>query len=309
MSELAIKEQVASNNFEIVTANYIESSKREQYELLREFLLTKKIEGCSTQTLRNYHLRVSRLIATSEKDVRELNAKEIRAYLFDYQESHDCTNRTLNNMRLILSSFYRFLEDEDYILKSPMRKIHSIKYDEVVKIPFTDEELERIRRATENNLRDLVIVDLLYSTGMRVGELVTRDIKDVNFREREIMVKGKGGKERICYFNARSKLELLEYLDCRDDRDPALLVKTKFPHERMSIQSVEKVLKNIGEKSGVQDVHPHRFRRTLATNLLNKGMTLEQVQNILGHSKIETTLIYAKIDRSETKRAHQKYTF
>jgi site-specific recombinase XerD len=308
MSELALQKEVASNNFEIVTPNYIESNKREQLELLREFLLTKKIEGCSMATLRNYHLRIGKLITTSEKDVRDLNAKELRAWLYNYQETHNCSNRTLNNMRLILSSFYRFLEDEDYVLKSPMRKIHSIKYDEVIKIPFTDEELERIRKATDNP-RDLLIVDLLYSTGMRIGELVTRDIKDVDFREREILVKGKGGKERICYFNAKSKLELLDYLDCREDRNPALIVKRRYPHERISIQSVEKMLKEVEKRSGVQDVHPHRFRRTLATNLLNKGMTLEQVQNILGHTKIETTLIYAQIDKSEIKRAHQKYTF
>jgi integrase/recombinase XerD len=285
-----------------------QNPKREQFELLREFLLTKKIEGCSMATMHSYYLQIFKLISTSEKDVRELTAKELRAYLYEYQEMHGCSNRTLNNMRLIISSFYRFLEDEDYILKSPMKKIHAIRYDDTIQMPFSDEELEKIRNAADN-LRDLLIIDLLYSSGMRVGELVSRDIKDVNFKEREILVKGKGGKERICYFNARTKIELMDYLDCRNDHDEALIVKRRYPYGRISIQSVERMLKNIERDSGVPNVHPHRFRRTLATNLLNKGMTLEQVQSILGHQRIETTLIYAKIDRNETKRQHQKYTF
>lgn len=295
-------------DLEVVTVESIRASRKEQMKLLKEFLLTKKIEGCSANTLQNYHDRIFKLILWAEKDVRELSAKDLRQYLYEYQELHNISRSTLDGMRLVFSSFYAFLEEEDYILKSPMRKIHKIRSEEVVKRPFTDEELERIRKASKN-IRDLAIIDLLYSSGCRISELTGMNIADVNFKEREVIVRGKGAKERICYFNARTKLELEDYLTIRADKDPALFVGLREPAERIKPGTVQHMLKKIEKSENIPNIHPHRFRRTLATNLLNKGMTLEQVQAILGHKRIETTLIYTTINKDSVKISHQKYTF
>ena len=281
--------------------------RKDQINLLKEFLLTKKLEGCSMRTLRDYHDKIMRLIDWTDKDLRELTTKDIRTYLYQYQEDRKVSRSTLDGMRLVISTFYTFMENEDIISKNPVRRIHKIKYDEIVRPPFSDEELETIRKTT-TNIRDLAIVDLLYSSGMRIGECVSLNIKDMNFAEREVIVYGKGGKERICYFNARTKIEILEYLQSRVDQEPALFVSRNYPYNRLKKGGVEHMLKKIEEKTGIQRIHPHRFRRTLATNLLDKGMSLEQVQRILGHKKIETTLIYANVNQSVTKMNHQKFT-
>ena len=281
--------------------------RKDQINLLKEFLLTKKLEGCSMITLRDYHDKIMKLIDWTDKDLRELTTKDIRTYLYQYQEDRKVSRSTLDGMRLVISTFYTFMENEDIISKNPVRRIHKIKYDEIVRPPFSDEELETIRKTT-TNIRDLAIVDLLYSSGMRIGECVSLNIKDMNFAEREVIVYGKGGKERICYFNARTKIEILEYLQSRVDQEPALFVSRNYPYNRLKKGGVEHMLKKIEEKTGIQSIHPHRFRRTLATNLLDKGMSLEQVQRILGHKKIETTLIYANVNQSVTKMNHQKFT-
>lgn len=293
---------------EEVTPQMRQRRRTEQVKLLREFLLTKKIEGCSMTTIKQYHDRILKLIEWSDKDIRELTAKDLRQYLYEYQEVRNISKSTLDSMRLVFSSFYGFLEEEDYILKSPMRRIHKIRSEEIIKKPFTDEELERIRKAA-SNIRDLAIIDLLYSSGMRISELTGINTVDVNFKEREIIVKGKGSKERICYFNARTKLELLDYLDTRLDNCEALFVSRREPVKRIKPGAIQHMLKKIEANEHIPDIHPHRFRRTLATNLLNKGMTLEQVQVILGHKRIETTLIYAAINKDDVKSSHQKYTF
>lgn len=307
-SEIMIDATQTTPAIQRVTKDTKSAEYHEQIQLLREFLLTKKVEGCSIQTIENYHGRILKLIEWAPKDVRELTAKDIRRYLYEYQELRGVSRKTLDGMRLVLSSFYRFLEEEDYILKSPMRKVHKIRFESTVKIPFTDEELERIRRGA-SNIRDLAIVDLLYSSGMRISELVKINIRDMNFREREVIVMGKGSKERICYFNARTKLEILDYLDSRTDKEEALFVSRRDPIKRIKSGAVQRMLKRISAAEGIPDIHPHRFRRTLATNLLNKGMSLEQVQQILGHQRIETTLVYTVLNKEEVKANHQKFTF
>lgn len=291
-----------------VTDAQVQASRKEQLMLLREFLLTKKVEGCSAGTIQNYHDRVMKLILWSNKDVRELTSKDIRKYLYEYQELHNVSKSTLNGMRLVFSSFYNFLEEEDYIIKSPMRRIHRIRAEEVVRLPFTDEDLEQIRMATKC-IRDLAIIDMLYSSGCRISELVQMDISDVDFRNREVVVRGKGSRDRVCYFNARTKLEVRDYLNTRLDKDPALFVTVRDPVKRISSGTVRAMLNKISDKTGIRGIHPHRFRRTLATNLLEKGMTLEQVKTVLGHKSIETTLIYTTINNDAVKQVHQKYTF
>ena len=302
------QDAVRTDNYKNLEALSQKEFRQEQLQLLKEFLLTKKIEGCSINTIKDYHDRIIKLIDWSPKDLRELTSKDIRDYLIEYQEVRNVSRSTLDTMRLVFSSFYGFLENEEYITKNPVRKIHRIRSEDVLKPPFSDEELESIRKAAKS-IRDLAIIDLLYSSGMRISELVSVNIRDINFNEREILVIGKGGKERICYFNARTKIEILDYLQTRVDREPALFVSKHEPHERLKKGGVTHMLKDIEEKTGIQNIHPHRFRRTLATNLLDKGMTLEQVQLILGHKKIETTLIYANVNQRMTKLNHQKFTY
>lgn len=278
-----------------------------QLKLVKEFLLTKKIEGCTNTTIRFYHDNLVRLIDWTPKDLKDLTTKDIRSYLYYYQETHDVKESTLDGIRLVLSSFYRFLEDEEYILRNPVRRIHKIKHEQIVRLPFTDEELEIIRNGARS-IRDLTIIDLLYSTGMRISEMTALDIKDVNFTKREIIVYGKGRRERAVWFNARTKVELLKYLETRTDDNPALFVHMRYPHDRLSKSGIRHMLKEIEDRTGVENIHPHRFRRTLATNLLAKGMTIEQVQQVLGHKKIETTLLYANVDSQMTRINHSKYT-
>ena len=274
-----------------------------QLNLLKEFLLTKKIEGCRTTTIKDYHDKIMKLIEWSSKDLTELTTKDIRMFLANYQMTHSVQDSTMDQIRLVLSTFFGFLENEEYVLRNPVKGVRKIRVDEKIRLPFTDEEIEIIRSAVRN-LRDLAIIDLFMSSGMRIGELTELNIKDINFQDRY----GKGGKERICYFNARTKIEILDYLNTRVDKSPALFVQLKYPYDRLQRGGIRHMLKDIEDRTGIDNIHPHRFRRTLATNLLNKGMSLEQVQIILGHKRIETTLVYAKVNQNLTKMNHQKYT-
>lgn len=278
-----------------------------QLALLKEFLLTKKIEGCKSSTISDYHDKVIKLIEWSDKDIRELTTRDIRRYLSYYQTTRPVQDSTVDQIRIVLSTFYGFLEDEEFILRNPVRGIKKIKTDEKIRLPFTDEDIEIMRNAVRN-IRDLAIIDLFASSGMRIGELISLNIKDVNFDQREMIVYGKGGKERLCYFNARTKIEILDYLSTRHDKNPALFVQRKYPYERFQRGGIRHMLNDIENRTGIVNIHPHRFRRTLATSLLEKGMSLEQVKVILGHKRIETTLVYAGINQTDTKLNHQRYT-
>lgn len=278
-----------------------------QLAILKEFLLTKKIEGCKASTISDYHDKVIKLIEWSDKDIRELTTRDIRRYLSYYQTTRPVQDSTVDQIRIVLSTFYGFLENEEFILRNPVRGIKKIKTDEKIRLPFTDEDIEIMRNAVRN-IRDLAIIDLFASSGMRIGELISLNIKDVNFDQREMIVYGKGGKERLCYFNARTKIEILDYLSTRHDKNPALFVQRKYPYERFQRGGIRHMLNDIENRTGIVNIHPHRFRRTLATSLLEKGMSLEQVKVILGHKRIETTLVYAGINQTDTKMNHQRYT-
>lgn len=246
------------------------------------------------------------MLGSVNKPVREISTDDLRGYLANYQGERHSSKVTIDNMRRIFSSFFGWLEDEDYILKSPVRRIHKVKADKPIKETFSDEGLELLRDACDE-IRDLAMVDLLASTGMRVGELVNLNREDINFYERECVVFGKGGSERVVYFDARTKIHLLNYLDSRDDGNPALFVSLAKPHERLLIGGVETRLKEIGSKADIQKVHPHKFRRTLATRAIDKGMPIEQVQRLLGHVKIDTTMHYAMVNQANVKNSHRKY--
>ena len=275
-------------------------------ELISAFLSAKRIEGCSEKTLKYYQTTIEAMYSTVGKSLRRITTEDLRSYLTEYQKRKSLSRVTVDNVRRILSSLFAWLEDEDYILKSPVRRIHKVKTASNIKETYTDESLELMRDGC-TELRDLAMIDMLASTGMRVGEMVLLNRDDINFADRECVVFGKGDKERVVYFDARTKIHLQNYLESRTDNSPALFVSLKAPHERLKIGGVEVRLRELGQKLGIQKVHPHKFRRTLATMAIDKGMPIEQLQRLLGHSKIDTTLQYAMVKQSNVKLAHKKY--
>lgn len=275
-------------------------------EYLKLFLNAKQMEGCSTRTIQYYRVTVEHFINDMQHSVRKINTEQIRDYLVRYQKINNCSKVTIDNIRRNLSSFFSWLEEEDYILKSPMRRIHKIRTKTVVKETISDEDIEKLRDHC-SELRDIAMLDLLYSTGIRVGELVNLDIKDVNFEQRECVVFGKGDKERRVYFDAKAKIHLKRYLASRTDNNPALFVTLSAPHNRLKISGVEIRIRELGRSLGLDRIHPHKFRRTMATRAIDKGMPIEQVQKILGHSQIDTTMQYAIVNQNNVKNAHQKY--
>ena len=296
--------QYSLANYE-VTENTHKGNNMEQ-DFVELFLSAKRIEGCSEKSLKYYKATIATMLTTLDKEVKYIVTDDIRGYLTDYQGKNNSSKVTIDNIRRILSSFFSWLEDEDYILKSPVRRIHKVKTGTNIKETYSDEALELMR---DNciELRDLAMIDMLASTGMRVGEMVLLNRNDIDFNERECIVFGKGSKERVVYFDARTKIHLQNYLDSRSDNNPALFVTLKIPHNRLKIGGIETRLREFGKKLGLQKVHPHKFRRTLATMAIDKGMPIEQLQQLLGHRKIDTTLQYAMVKQSNVKIAHRKY--
>ena len=274
--------------------------------LLHRFINAKRVEGCSEKTIRYYETTVKKMMTVMNKSVVQVTTEDIRNYLSGYRQSSECSKANIDNLRRIFSSFFAWLENEDIIMKSPVRRIRKVKTEKQVKETYSDETLESLRDGC-TNLRDLAMIDLLASTGIRVSELVRLNRSDIDFEGRECIVFGKGSKERPVYFDARTKVHLKNYLDSRTDQNPALFVTLQNPHERLKISGVEIRVRQLGRKLGVGRVHPHKFRRTLATKAIDKGMPVEQVQRLLGHSKIETTMEYAMVDQSNVKISHQKY--
>ncbi|WP_248625300.1 site-specific tyrosine recombinase/integron integrase [Enterococcus cecorum] len=291
-------------NYEIIGDIKVEED--DTQKLVESFLYAKRIEGCSEKTIKYYSATIEAMLVTVDKGVRHIHTDDLRAYLTNYQENHGSSRVTIDNIRRILSSFFSWLEDEDYILKSPVRRIHKVKTATNIKETYTDEELEKMRdNCTE--LRDLAIVDMLASTGMRIGEMVLLNKADIKFNERECIVFGKGDKERVVYFDARTKIHLQNYIDSRTDDNPALFVTLRAPHTRITIGGIESRLREMGRILEIEKVHPHKFRRTLATMAIDKGMPIEQLQQLLGHKRIDTTLQYAMVKQSNVKQAHRKY--
>lgn len=274
--------------------------------LLEVFIAAKRVEGCSEKSLKYYDSTIRQMTDSVKKPVREIVTDDLRIYLADYQKERGSSKVTIDNIRRIFSSFFGWLEDEDYILKSPVRRIRKIKADKTIKETFSDEGLELLRDACKE-VRDLAMIDLLASTGMRVGELVGLNREDINFHERECVVFGKGSTERLVYFDARTKIHLRNYLNGRTDANPALFVSLALPRERLMIGGVETRLREIGKRADLQKVHPHKFRRTLATRAIDKGMPIEQVQRLLGHVKIDTTMSYAMVNQTNVKNSHRKF--
>lgn len=275
-------------------------------EFLEMYLAAKQIEGCSERTISYYRVTVEHLLSQINTSVRKITTEEMREYLANYQKRNNCSNVTIDNVRRNISSFFSWLEEEDYILKSPMKRIHKIRTKTVVKSTISDEGIEKLRDNCKE-IRDLAMIDLLYSTGIRVGELVNLNIDDIDLEGRECVVYGKGDKERRVYFDAKAKVHLRQYIEGRTDRNEALFVTLDAPYDRLKISGVEIRLRQLGRKLELERIHPHKFRRSMATRAIDKGMPIEQVQKILGHSQIDTTMQYAMVNQNNVKTSHQKY--
>lgn len=294
------------SNIEVTENGNNEQDYHTNKKMIELFFSAKRVEGCSEKSLKYYKATIETMLETVDKNVQEIETDDLRMYLTNYQRTKQSSKVTIDNIRRILSSFFSWLEDEDYILKSPVRRIHKVKTASKIKETYTDESLEQMRD-TIDNLRDLALIDMLASTGMRVGELILLNRDDINFAERECIVFGKGDKERVVYFDARTKIHLQNYLDSRTDTNNALFVSLSTPHKRLKIGGIEVRLRELGRKLNIPKVHPHKFRRTLATMAIDKGMPVEQLQRLLGHQRIDTTMQYAMVKQSNVKQAHRKF--
>lgn len=309
-AQLEVLHRVLKRSFENIEVKYktdsiIETCVYSNEELIKKFISAKEIEGCSERTTKYYESTLVKMNNKMSKGITHMTTDDLRTYLTEYQKVNNCSKASVDNIRRNLSSFFSWLEEENYILKSPMKRIHKIKTDKVIKETYSDEALELLRDNC-SNLRDLAIIDILASTGMRVGELVKLNINDIDFENRECIVFGKGNKERPVYFDARTKIHLKNYVNSREDKNPALFVSLNKPFKRLEISGVEIRLRRLGRKLGLPKVHPHKFRRTMATKAIDKGMPIEQVQSLLGHSQIDTTMHYAMVNQNNVKESHRK---
>lgn len=300
--------EVLLNCFDNVTMKIADESnyQHDNMDYLHMYISAKRIEGCSENTLSYYENTIRKMLNSIRKSIKNISTEDIRLYLSAYQEKQQANKVTMDNIRRILTGFFSWLEDEDYIIKSPARRIHKVKTAKVIKDTFTDEHMELLRSACTET-RDLALIEFLFSTGVRVGELVNLNRQSINFQERSCIVLGKGNKEREVYFDARAKLHLQEYLNTRTDDNEALFVSIRAPYHRMTINGIEKRLRKLGYRANITHVHPHKFRRTLATMAIDKGMPIEQVQMLLGHVRIDTTMHYAMVNQTNVKIAHRKY--
>lgn len=275
-------------------------------DYLDKFIMAKKIEGLSDQTLKGYKTYINKMFEYIEKNITTINTDDIRNFLATYQIENNCKNITMENIRVILSSFFSWLEIEELIIKNPIKRIHKIKISKLIKETYSDESIEILRNNCDN-IRNKAIISLLSSSGIRVGELVRINIDDIDFNNQTCKVFGKGNKEREIYFDVKTKLYIQEYLIKRKDDENALFVANKKPNRRLGVRGVELMLKKLAEKNNIKDVYPHKFRRTLATKAIDKGMPIEQVQKLLGHTKIDTTLHYAIVNQNNVKYSYNKY--
>lgn len=304
--QLALLHQTLGNELKNVVVRETETEREQNENLLSTFISAKRVEGCSERTLQYYESTVQNMLTGIPCAIKDITTDDLRQYLDTYQQNSGASKVTIDNIRRILSTFFAWLEDEDYITKSPVRRIHKVRTTKTVKTTYSDEALE-IMRDSCGTIRDLALIDLLASTGMRVGELVQLNRADIDFDERECIVMGKGSKERRVYFDARAKIHLQRYLASRTDENPALFVKLQCPHDRLQISGVEIRLRELGRKLNIPKVHPHKFRRTMATMAIDKGMPIEQVQQLLGHQSVDTTLQYAMVNQNNVKIAHHKF--
>ena len=307
-AHLNVEQQNILHNalLQCLSEEIVQSGESGTENFVKIFLAAKRVEGCSEKTVRYYDSTIRNVLSAIGKNINQVTTDDLRMYLDEYQKRSGASKVTIDNIRRILSSFFAWLEDEDYIVKSPVRRIHKVKSCKTVKETYSDEALEIMRDSAES-IRDLAIIDMLVSTGIRVGELVKLNRGDIDFENRECVVLGKGNKQRKVYFDARTKIHLQRYLQSRTDDNEALFVSLQRPYNRLLISGVEIRLRELGKKLDIHKVHPHKFRRTLATMAIDKGMPIEQVQQLLGHQSVDTTLQYAMVNQANVKLSHKRF--
>lgn len=273
---------------------------------LEDFLVSKALEGKSPETIGRYRYELNRLLSYVNKGVTDILPGDISGYMRMYKKIRKVSNQTLKNVRTVYSSFFTWLFLHDRIQKNPMILVEDIKVEQRLKKPYTDEERELMLRNCKS-LRDKAMLEFMYSTAVRVSELASINREDIRFSTKDLIVFGKGGKERVVYLNDRTNMYVREYLESRTDKNPALFVGIRAPHNRMTKAGIEDAVRRIGRRAGVKNAHPHRFRRTAATNALNRGMPVQEVSKFLGHAKLDTTMIYCSVDEVTVKNHHRKY--
>lgn len=276
-------------------------------ECYRVYMVAKKIEGLSEETLKTYNYYLQDFFLNIGKPLREITANDIRVYLYDCQKRTGIKNRTLDGKRLVINTFMEWCSEEGYIEKNPCAQIHPIKYEAKPREPLSGIEMELIRDAC-NTYREKAIVEMFYSTGCRVSELSRLKKEDVNFQTGEVHLFGKGHKHRTSYLNAKAEVSLKKYLFTRKDNESALFVTERKPYRALKKESIESIIKKIGVRSGIErNLYPHLIRHTTATDALERGMNVAEVQKILGHEKLNTTMIYAKVSQENVRHSHRRY--
>ena len=273
---------------------------------LKRFLDTKEFEGKSHETIKQYQYELNHLLSYLAKNVEDIDDSDISNYLLQYKIVRKISNQSLENKRLIYSSFFTWLHVRGAIPSNPMRNIPPFKIEKKIKKPFSDEERELLLMNAKH-IRDKAMMEFFYSTCVRVSELAAINIADIRFSERDLVVYGKGAKERIAYINSRALVYLEMYLKSRTDNNPALFVSLNSPHNRLTKSGIELAIRRAGRRAGVANAHPHRFRRTGATNASNRGMPIEEVATLLGHEKLDTTRRYCTVKQQSVKYHHEKY--
>lgn len=307
LSELEKSVCMVADNYDIVKkTTEIVVWKRELPKCYEYYMVTKKIEGTSDKTLELYKMYITDMLYTIDKPIEEIGANEIRAYLYNVQKTRGISNRTLNSRRSALSSFFGWISAEGYISKNPMLTVKPIKYEIKERKALKSIDLEKVRNSCETK-REKAIIEVFYSTACRVSEMVNLNIEDIDFNTMEVKLFGKGNKHRTSYLSTKALLYLQEYLSERTDNNNALFVSERKPNQRLSKAGIERILHCIGDKAGIDNLFPHLMRHTSATDLLTKGMDVVQLKEFLGHSSLDTSMIYAKVSNNDVKNSHQRY--
>lgn len=273
----------------------------------KAYFVSRKIEGLSQNTLDLYHLYLNDFFFTVNKPLMEINSNDIRVYLYQLQVQRGISNRTLDSRRAAIHAFFEWSTNENYIPKNPCSAVRKINYERNPKEPLNDTELEMVRISCQT-IREKALVEFLYSTGARVSEVVNMKISDIDFNRREVMLFGKGNKYRKSYISAKCVLYLYEYLNTRRGISEYLFISERQPYGNLKKEAIEKIIKELGYRANLENtLTPHIFRHTLATDLLNRGTPITEVQKILGHENINTTTIYAKVSDQDIKNSHNKY--
>ena len=274
--------------------------------MLARYVATKRIEGKAESTIKRYRDICYMMIHAICKPLHEITTYDLRYYLAVYKEHRKVSNRTLDGIRRCFSSFFSWLSVEGLIVRNPCAALSQIKFAKVVKKPYTATEMERLKQAC-TSIRDLALIDFLYASGCRVSEVVRLNRTDINFQTQDAVVLGKGNKERKIYLTPVALMHLQDYLNTRTDTDPCLFASLRAPYKRLSKAGIERALKQLGERARVTNVHPHRYRRTLATNLLDRGANIQDVAAVLGHADLKTTQVYCYISQSNVRASYNKY--